>query len=466
MRLKVLFAVVMGLMAVVLTPLPSHTGGTVTTILPVAQLASGAHMEQPGTSDPAAAARGAAVMSPTPAPAPAAEEVNCTVIVPENPLSARGLATPWQLGRDGAGPCNEANPDQSAFVEAAVLDPATGQVSAYDPLVVDVGSKPAVAPVEPVLPNGAVVGIWVGFNGDNLTLRGAGSRSCVNGVDDSIFGQNAFCNATAFFDAANQAMRAGKLVPPALGTGKDGKPCPTTRDFSVVDQDQSDNTTTTYLVTTDGRLAQDTPANAAALAGAHVAKNGSDEALLTRGIAKALGCTPWTAPDLADASHQQKLTSWPLNELMASARQAAPVALVPAGDPFVFVGDAPSLRKLNAYRAGVDMPQVTSLAQADTTTYCRNLLRTGLPRIAADRGFTEAAPSPFPADASNLFNFLALRFSQTFGNDDGFLRCEQLLGVRNPVQLRMTDGVVTGATIELNPGPAAPTPQARDARNR
>ena len=493
MRLKVLFAVVMGLLAAVLTPLPpGAAGGRIAATLPVAQLASGARTQQPRVSAPPAAGQASVLQriaqrwhrrpvrpprppghpgpppspSTSPTPAPDAQQVNCALIVPEHPLSARGLATPWQLTEDGAGPCTESNPDDSAFVEAAVLDPATGQVSAYDPLVVDRGSRPAVEPALPNLPAGAVVGIWVGYNGDNLTLRGPGSGSCVNGVDDSIFGQNAFCNATAFFDAANQAVRTGKLVAPALGTAKDGKPCPTTRDFSVVDQDQSDNTTTTYLVTADGRLAQDTPANVAKLTGAEVAKNGSDEALLDRAIDKAVACTPWTVADLADATHQQRVTSWPLNELMAAARQAPPVALVPAGDPFVFVGDQPSLRKLNAYRAGVDMPPVTSLSQADTRTYCRNLLQTGLPRIAADRPFTEAAASPFPADASNLFDFLALRFNQTFSNGDGFLHCEQLLGVRNPVQLRMTDGVVTGATIDLNPGPAAPAPNPRDQRNR
>jgi hypothetical protein len=37
---------------------------------------------------------------------------------------------------------------------------------------------------------------------------------------------------------------------------KDGKPCPTTRDFSVVDQDQSDNLPGGYLVPADGPIAQ------------------------------------------------------------------------------------------------------------------------------------------------------------------------------------------------------------------
>src|SRR5215813_5135629 len=60
----------------------------------------------------------------------ATTNVNCTVIVPPNPLSAQGLMTPYQLvATDPAqGPCNEANTDQSAFVQAVILDPATGQL--------------------------------------------------------------------------------------------------------------------------------------------------------------------------------------------------------------------------------------------------------------------------------------------------------------------------------------------------
>jgi hypothetical protein len=104
-----------------------------------------------------------------------AVDMNCTLIVPANPLSAQGLATPYQLTATdpAAGPCNEANSNQTAFVQGAVLNPATGQISVYDPLVVDAGTQPAVAPVVPTLPAGAVVAIWFGFNGNTLTLAGA-----------------------------------------------------------------------------------------------------------------------------------------------------------------------------------------------------------------------------------------------------------------------------------------------------
>ena len=52
--------------------------------------------------------------------AEAAASMNCTLTVPANPLSAQGLATPWQLG-DGCSMANAAT--EGAFVEATILSP-------------------------------------------------------------------------------------------------------------------------------------------------------------------------------------------------------------------------------------------------------------------------------------------------------------------------------------------------------
>src|SRR5215470_11785355 len=78
--------------------------------------------------------------------AAAAVNMDCTLIVPTQPLTAQGLATPYQLlaTNPANGPCNEANKAQAAFVQGAVFDPATGGISIYNPLVIDQGSQPAV----------------------------------------------------------------------------------------------------------------------------------------------------------------------------------------------------------------------------------------------------------------------------------------------------------------------------------
>src|SRR5271166_610856 len=129
-------------------------------------------------TDPASATAPASATDPASAPAPAAN-VNCDIIVPANPLSARGLATPYQLtGPDGTSPaasgCMMTNAvNLGAFVQATILNPRTGALSVYNPLVITQGTTPAVAPVVPKLPRHAIVTIDFGFNGTDLTQVGA-----------------------------------------------------------------------------------------------------------------------------------------------------------------------------------------------------------------------------------------------------------------------------------------------------
>lgn len=320
----------------------------------------------------------------------------CTLSVPANPLSAAGLATPYQLA-NGDAQCNEANGDTAAFVEATIIDPATGKLSVYRPLVVDAGTEPAAAPVVPDLPAGAVVGIWFGFQGNNLKLVGPGAEGCVNGLGKSLFGQFAYCNAVPFWAAA------ANVTAPPLGNAPDGAPCPTVRDFFVVDQDQSDNVSTVYRVTADGRTAQDNAANVG-VGGTLV--NASDNGLLDRKIDPALGCAPFTAPDLTNPGGPE-VPSLALNEIQAR-QQAAPVALIPLNDPMALRGDMQNLGKVDLYRAGVGQPLALSKADASGTTYCTNLKNVQPARTQALKAQLTAASSP---DAGvNLFDFMTARY--------------------------------------------------------
>jgi hypothetical protein len=382
---------------------------------------------------------------------------NCSLVVPADPLSATGLSTPYQLTAtdQAGGPCNEANADQSAFVEAAVIDPASGAVSVYRPLVIDQGTKPAAPPVVPTLPAGAIVGIWYGFNGDTLTLQGTGDSlnqgNCVNGAQDSLFGQFAYCDAPQFFTAANKAITAGQLAIPKLGTATDGMACPTTRDFGLIDQDQSDNLVTTYLVLADGTVAQNNDANTKALAGSNPIVNGSDNLLLDAFVDPALGCTPFTAPDLTNAG--APVSSLALDELLAAASQQDPIALVPTNDPMTLVGGQPDENKTNLYRVGVDQPPVN--AATDTpTAYCTNLVQVGTQRVQLDKDLTVGAPSPDPAAANNLFTFDANRLSQSFTN----LGCLDLLNIADPITITTDgNGVAVDATFSTTTAPCGPS---------
>jgi hypothetical protein len=380
---------------------------------------------------------------------------NCTIIVPSHALSATGLSTPYQLVATDptAGDCHEANVDQSAFVQAAILDPATGQISVYNPLVLDQGATPAVPPVIPTLPANAIVALWFGYNGDVLTLSGAqdgvlAAAQCVNGLPGDNFGQYAYCNAPAFFKAAHRAIRRGQLTIPPLGTAVDGLPCPSVRDFYVVDQDQSDNLPLSYLITDSG-MAQRTQANIAAFPSATTLGNPSDNRLVDVALDGALNCTPWKAPDLADPG--QMVPALPLNELQARAYQRSPIALVPLGDPMSLSTGKASLVKTNLYRQGVDQPAVWWADQASTARYCRQMVRIAPSRMTLDEAYLmpdathpTRGLSPDPGAADSLYTFLAQRFVASYD----ILNCEGLLGLPDPVSVTAdANGIVTGATI-------------------
>src|SRR5208283_1297678 len=103
------------------------------------------------SASPSASASAAAPAAPAaPAAAATAANVNCDIIVPANPLSARGLATPYQLtGPAGTTPaasgCTMTNAAAlGAFVQATILNPRTGALSVYNPLVITAGTTPAV----------------------------------------------------------------------------------------------------------------------------------------------------------------------------------------------------------------------------------------------------------------------------------------------------------------------------------
>ena len=380
---------------------------------------------------------------------------DCTLIVPPNPLSARGLATPYQLvatnGKNG--PCNESNAGQSAFVQGVIYDPGWGTFSVYNPLVIDKGTKPAVAPTPPRLPAGSIVALWFGFNGTNLTLKGRDDDAlqqgrCVNGLGRSIFGQFAYCNAPAFFGAVNQGIVSNRVKVPALGVAKDGLSCPTVRDFSVVDQDQSDNVQTRYLATGDGHLAQFSAANQAQLQNASLVANPSDNALLTNFIDPVLGCKAWTAPDLADNGNP--VPALPLDELQAAVNQRNPIALVPITNPMVVVANGKqtqqSLGKTDLYRLGVDQIPATSNQQASGAQYCQNMVTTGLARLQLDKPLTINAGTPDAAAANSLFTFLAQRFQGSYDN----LNCPQLLKMPNPVTTQKDgNGIVVSANFNM-----------------
>jgi hypothetical protein len=372
----------------------------------------------------------------------AAASMNCTVSVPANPLSAQGLASPWVLG-DG---CTWANGGtEGVFVDATILSP-NGQLQVYNPLVINQGSTPAVAPVAPTIAAGSQVILSVGFNGNGLALVGPGARqgNCIDAFGNSLINQTPQCNAASFYRMANAEIARGTLTIPAAGTGKDGQACQTTRDFALIDQDQSDNAVASYLFNpATGQTAQATAANQAAMANATTEDNGSDNGLLDRFVDVALGCTPFTAPNPTNPAGAS--ASQALNELSARANQKGTIALLPVNDPQLLVGGKFSIGKTNAYRIETDQPLLpfnTNTSQ-NAARYCQNMVNIQTPRLKLDAAMETGTASPVPALGNNLATFLAARLSGSFGN----LNCQNF-GLTNPVTLTVDgNGVATAATF-------------------
>jgi len=396
-----------------------------------------------------------------------ANNANCAIVVPAHPLTAKGLATPYQLtGPSGTSPaatgCQMINSLLlGAFVQATILDPRTGALSVYNPLVITKGTKPAVAPVVPKLPPGAIVTIDFGFNGTDLFQIGATPHAlaqgrCTDGMSDSPFGQVSFCNGTAFFDAAFKLEREGRLRIPAAGTSRrmvatmgamgTGRECPTTRNFDMVDQDPSDNVTTRYLLNpVTGRTAQDTAANAARMKGDPVLVNGSDNALIDDFLDPAFGCTPFEAPDLGN--NGTLTTSQALDELLAAANQPRDAALVPENDEMVQdTGGAMDPDKTDLYRSEIGQAPIDTRTDASSSPamFCQDMVDIQTPFLAANQQLLETWPSPVPTVGDTLFTFMANRLASSFDN----LNC-QSFGLFQPVSV-VVDGSGAATAVTLN----------------
>jgi hypothetical protein len=374
--------------------------------------------------------------------AQAANSGDCSIAVPANPLTATGLATPWRLG-DG---CDEAanGATEGAFVEATILSP-NGQLQVYNPVVINAGSQPAAKPVAPKIARGSVVIIDTGFNGNALALTGAGAAqgNCVDALGNSLINQTPTCDAAAFYNQANREIARGTLKVPALGTGSDGQACETADSFPLIDQDQSDNVVSAYLINPNtGQVAQNTAANAKNLTGFTVLSNGSDNGLLDGFVNPSLGCTGFSATDPTAAAGTSG--SQALNVLSARQNQKTTPALLPVNDPQLLVGGKLSVQKTNVYRAETDQPLLAANTnpQQNAAAYCQNMVNLQTPKLKLDAATQANTTSPIPAQGNNLATFLASRENASFTN----MNCQDF-GLTNPVTLTTDgNGVATAAT--------------------
>jgi hypothetical protein len=414
---------------------------------------------------PAATNTAAALTAPT---ASMQSNTTCDIIVPANPLSAQGLATPYQLtGPHGATPaqsgCEMSNGARlGAFVQATILDPATGALSVYEPLVVTRGTRPDAPGLKlspPAIPADAVVTIDFGFNGTSLVPVGATPATltqahCVSGQAGSAFGPTAFCNGVSFFSAVRQAEQKGLLKVPSPGTSSaitpsggslgSGRSCPVTRNFEVASQAPGESVITSYLLNPlTGQTAQNSATSQAYVAGATLLHHDSANAVLDQYIDPLLGCTPFKAPDLSNA--RAPAFSEALDEIAAAAYPPQTAALTPENDQAVTDNGQSDPAKTDLYRQELGQPLISSQGDqaSSPASYCQNLVNIQTPFLAANRKLLATGQSPVTATADNLLTFLANDLSTSFTT----LGCAQF-HLANPVSLkRNSAGAAIAATF-------------------
>jgi hypothetical protein len=390
--------------------------------------------------------------------------LSCFVKLPNNPLSAAGLATPIELQP----PCAMNVATQQAFAEAAIFDTSTNALSIYHPLIISAGQTPAAPPVVPNLTSTSIVALWFGFNGNVLQIldqNGLDTNQspelkgidCVNGlpgVQGDVFGQVSWCNTVPFFAATNQAIAAGNLVVPPVGTDSIGNPCPTSRSFEIVDACPSDNVPTQYLLLPDGSTVQDTAANRANFPNATIINNASDEALLANILDPLIGCTPFLNPSVDNPG--VNVPSLAGDELQASVHQATPVALVPINDPDCLLTANASLspEKTNAYRLGVNQGLLGN--QVDTNLgnngalvpYCEGMVSVAPLFFQGFQTLFLGTTTPDACVGNNLFTFLCNRYLMSLTQ----LTCPKNTTTTQPVTC-LTDpntGAATSCVINLS----------------
>jgi len=388
---------------------------------------------------------------------------DCIIQVPNDPLNS-GLFENWILSTQSFSdvPCTQTDPGANVFIEATILNIYTGELFVYFPLVVDIGSMPAAPALKGNITTlNHIVTIHFGSNGNSITLLptidySANSNSiisgnCVNGLQNgSIFGQFAYCNAENFFKRVNEMIINSPIKIPELQNSPMGDVCPTTRSFGVIDQDQSDNVLSQYLLLSDNTVAQDYKINKEKFPNFKILGNGSDNRLLNNFINVAIGCQSFTAPDLVDNTILR--SSLALNEIQANLldNNLETTALVPSIDPMVLDNNIESLEKLNLYRIGVNQPLLSSINISNNILYCKQLIKIAPVFLDLHKDELSKKSSPDSNIASNLLNFLANRFI----NSLMILNCQNLTGLTSPISVIFNEnGIVTSSKINISPQP-------------
>ncbi len=94
----------------------------------------------------------------------------------------------------------------------------------------------------------------------------------------------------------------------------------------------------------------------------------------------------------------------------------------------------------------VNQSVATDLGRVSSVFFCFHFAKTAPPRLLGRKAALAASASPAPDVGSNLYTFLAARFSVAYG----LMQCETLLDLPVPVALELdADGVAINAVFNV-----------------
>ena len=252
------------------------------------------------------------------------------------------------------------------------------------------------------------------------------------------------------------------------------------RDFSFVDSTPGDGVVTSYLLSLQGGTAQNSAKNRNILLSKHEGytvisniDNGADNALLNNYVLPAVACTPWTVTDLVSG---QMIGASVLNQIQSDLdyTQDVPKAQVPLTDAQVLTNGKGNLIKLNAYRAGLYqslLTMVKPLQDGDPASYCMAMTTYTSNLLGTSPTYFQSFPSPNTNIAANLYDYLVLRFQNSFStgqrerttffpNPTSFfffifyladdLNCATFLNRASPITANLTStGFVNGTKVTI-----------------
>lgn len=353
----------------------------------------------------------------------------CGVVVPENPLSYQGLNTPYILKslNNKTDDCSVLKQRSTVFIEIVIFDIVSSTFYIYNPLVVnDLGQIKNIIKTDQ-LPVHNVVGIWFGSNDVTFKLLDSNNSlhfgDCVDGYNNSVFGNFAYCNAKIFFETVDKY----KFYIPDIGKTINDFDCLTTRSFEFNQQYHISSVVSSYIIYQDQKVAIKSFNNLSIFEPPlYVIINKSNGRILNSYISIATRCNTFIGYDFIDQYNRK--SSIVLNELQGSLDKQQ--IFIPSTHPSVMMNGYPDLNKLNLYRIGLNQPVVTGIHINDSIIYCNGIYNKTPVFLYNHYDLLTNYNTPDDTLGNNLINVMISRFLSSWNTYD----CGNILKVPFPIK--------------------------------